>query len=51
MQLLWATSESYTEELVKPYISKFAYDHLYPAKSLHDAGAAIAGGSDWPVSG
>ena len=51
MQLLWATSESYTEELVKPYISTSAYDHLYPAKSLHDAGATIAGGSDWPVSG
>ena len=50
MQLLWATSESYTEELVKPYLSTFAYDYQYPAKSLHDAGATIAGGSDWPVS-
>ncbi|SEM47043.1 hypothetical protein SAMN04487857_102150 [Pseudomonas sp. ok272] len=50
MQLLWATGESYTEELVKPYISAFAYGYQYPAKSLHDAGATIAGGSDWPVS-
>ncbi|MBS7692490.1 hypothetical protein KIN08_02580, partial [Vibrio cholerae] len=32
MQLLWATSESYTEELVKPYLSTSAYEHLYPAK-------------------
>ncbi|SEN51944.1 hypothetical protein SAMN04487857_12018 [Pseudomonas sp. ok272] len=50
MQLLWATGESYTVELVKPYISAFAYGYQYPAKSLHDAGATISGGSDWPVS-
>ncbi len=50
MQLLWATGESYTVELVKPYISAFAYGYQYPARSLHDAGAVIAGGSDWPVS-
>ncbi|WP_350616112.1 amidohydrolase [Pseudomonas sp. HY7a-MNA-CIBAN-0227] len=50
MQLLWATSESYTEALVKPYISAFAYGYQYPARSLHDAGAIIAGASDWPVS-
>ncbi|VVO17736.1 amidohydrolase [Pseudomonas fluorescens] len=50
MQLLWATGESYTVELVKPYISAFAYGYQYPAKSLHSAGAVIAGGSDWPVS-
>ena len=50
MQLLWATGESYTVELVKPYISAFAYGYQYPARSLHNAGAVIAGGSDWPVS-
>ncbi|EJM56477.1 amidohydrolase [Pseudomonas sp. GM48] len=50
MQLLWATGETYTVELVKPYISAFAYGYQYPARSLHDAGAVIAGGSDWPVS-
>lgn len=50
MQLLWATAESYTEELVKPYISDSAYRYMYPAQSLHKAGAVIAGGSDWPVS-
>jgi predicted amidohydrolase YtcJ len=50
LQLLWATAESYTEELVKPYISDSAYRHMYPAQSLHQAGAVIAGGSDWPVS-
>lgn len=50
LQLLWATAESYTEELVRPYISDSAYRYMYPAQSLHKAGATIAGGSDWPVS-
>ncbi|MWV13038.1 amidohydrolase family protein [Pseudomonas sp. R-28-1W-6] len=50
MQLLWATAESYTEELVKPYVSAFTYRYQYPARSLHKAGATIAGASDWPVS-
>ncbi|VVO24784.1 amidohydrolase [Pseudomonas fluorescens] len=50
MQLLWATAESYTEELVKPYVSASAYGYQYPAQSLHSAGVLIAGASDWPVS-
>lgn len=50
MQLLWATAESYTEELVKPYVSAAAYQTHYPARSLHKAGAMLAGASDWPVS-
>ncbi|VXB69170.1 conserved exported hypothetical protein [Pseudomonas sp. 8AS] len=50
MQLLWATAESYTEELVKPYVSAYTYRYQYPARSLHKAGATIAGASDWPVS-
>lgn len=50
MQLLWATAESYTEELVKPYVNANAYRYMYPAQSLHKAGAVISGGSDWPVS-
>ncbi|MDD2047482.1 amidohydrolase [Pseudomonas putida] len=50
MQMLWATGESYTVELVKPYISASAYSYQYPANSLEHAGAMIAGASDWPVS-
>ncbi|MDP3845637.1 MAG: amidohydrolase [Pseudomonas sp.] len=50
MQLLWATAETYTEDLVKPYVSAMTYSHQYPAQSLHKAGAIIAGASDWPVS-
>jgi predicted amidohydrolase YtcJ len=50
MQLLWATGENYTVELVKPYVSAQAYAYQYPAHSLQQAGAVIAGASDWPVS-
>ncbi|AGI23269.1 amidohydrolase [Pseudomonas sp. ATCC 13867] len=50
MQLDWATAEPYTVELVKPYIADDAYRYMYPAKSLLDNGATIAGASDWPVS-
>ncbi|MFV3330343.1 amidohydrolase [Pseudomonas sp. NY15437] len=50
MQLDWATAEPYTVEMVKPYIADDAYRYMYPAKSLLDNGATIAGASDWPVS-
>lgn len=50
MQLLWARADSYTETLVKPYVDAMAYRYQYPARSLHKAGAIIAGASDWPVS-
>ncbi|MCP8464448.1 amidohydrolase [Pseudomonas sp. ZM23] len=50
MQLDWATAEAYTVELVKPYIADDAYRYMYPAKSLLNNGAEIAGASDWPVS-
>ncbi|UVL63972.1 amidohydrolase [Pseudomonas sp. B21-032] len=50
MQMLWATAENYTVELVKPYVSAQGYAYQYPAHSLQQAGALIAGASDWPVS-
>lgn len=50
MQLLWAAGDDYTLDLVKPYVSAFAYRFQYPAHSLLKNGATIAGGSDWPVS-
>ncbi|UVL58643.1 amidohydrolase [Pseudomonas sp. B21-035] len=50
MQMLWATAENYTVELVKPYVSAQGYAFQYPAHSLQQAGALIAGASDWPVS-
>jgi len=50
MQLLWATADSYTEDLVKPYISATAYEYMYPARSILNHGGVICGASDWPVS-
>lgn len=50
MQLLWATADHYTMELVKPYIDPGLFRHQYPAMSLVRAGATLCGASDWPVS-
>jgi predicted amidohydrolase YtcJ len=49
MQLQWATRNVWTMEALKPYIGKKRWERMYPAKSLRDAGARLAGGSDWPV--
>ena len=49
-QLLWATAEEDSVELVKPYVDPQLYPWMYPARSMLDAGATIAGASDWPVS-
>ncbi len=50
LQLLWAVADPSTNEQVKPYIAPSIYRWMYPARSLLDAGAVIAGASDWPVS-
>jgi predicted amidohydrolase YtcJ len=50
LQLLWASAEEDTIELVKPYIDPELYRWQYPARSLLDAGATISGASDWFVS-
>ncbi len=50
MQLLWASGDEYTLDMVKPYVSAFAFRYQYPAHSLLQQGATIAGASDWPVS-
>ncbi|HEY6301606.1 MAG TPA: amidohydrolase [Terriglobales bacterium] len=50
LQLLWATAETDTIELVKPYVDPELYRWQYPARSLLDAGAMISGASDWFVS-
>lgn len=49
-QLLWAESDPYTVTATMPYIGATRSRYLYPARSLLDAGALIAGGSDWGVS-
>jgi len=50
LQLLWAQGNSDAVEAVKPYIDPEIYRWQYPARSLLDAGATIAGASDWAVS-
>ena len=50
LQLLWASAEEDTIELVKPYLDPDLYQWQYPARSLLDNGATISGASDWPVS-
>lgn len=50
MQLLWAAGDDYTLDMVKPYVSAFAFRYQYPAHSLLLQGATIAGASDWPMS-
>jgi len=50
LQLLWAIADPSTNEQVKPYIDPSIYRWMYPARSILDTGAVIAGASDWPVS-
>jgi predicted amidohydrolase YtcJ len=50
MQLEWARREPATEGPLEPYLGPERYRCVYPAGSLHKAGAIIAGGSDWDIS-
>ena len=50
LQLLWAIADESTNEQVKPFIDPQIYRWMYPARSMLDTGAVIAGASDWPVS-
>jgi predicted amidohydrolase YtcJ len=50
-QLQWAVFEpAYIGKATLPYLGPERSRYLYPARSLLDAGARIAGGSDWDVS-
>ena len=49
-QLEWAKREPATEGPLEPFLGPDRYRYLYPAGSLHKAGAMIIGGSDWDVS-
>jgi predicted amidohydrolase YtcJ len=50
VQLLWATADPSTIDVVKPYVDPQIYSWMYRARSLLEAGALVAGSSDWPVS-
>ncbi len=49
-QLLWAQRDDYVDNATVKYLGPQRSRYLYPARSLRDAGAKIAGGSDWGVS-
>jgi predicted amidohydrolase YtcJ len=49
-QLLWAQRDDYIDGATAKYLGPERSRYLYPARSLRDAGAKIAGGSDWSVS-
>jgi len=49
-QLQWAMRDPYIVKATLPYLGPERSRYLYPARSLYDAGALIAGGSDWGVS-
>jgi predicted amidohydrolase YtcJ len=50
LQLLWASAEPDTIEILKPYVDAEIYKWQYPARSILDNGGVISGASDWPVS-
>ena len=50
LQLLWASAEADTIEIVKPYLEDSVYKWQYPARSVLNSGGVISGASDWPVS-
>ena len=49
-QLLWAQRDDYIVKGTLNYLGPERSRYLYPARSLRDGGALIAGGSDWGVS-
>jgi predicted amidohydrolase YtcJ len=49
-QLLWAEDDPYVERATIPFLGPERSRFLYPVRSLRDAGALIAAGSDWDVS-
>ncbi|WP_406344026.1 amidohydrolase [Streptomyces sp. NBC_00648] len=49
MQLQWAMRDIWTMEALLPYIGPERHRLMYPARSLERHGAALSGGSDWPV--
>jgi predicted amidohydrolase YtcJ len=49
-QLLWAERDDYIVQGTLRYLGPERSRWIYPARSLRDAGALIAGGSDWSVS-
>jgi predicted amidohydrolase YtcJ len=50
MQPLWAYADDFITTLTEPRLGPERSKWLYPFRSLQQAGARLAGGSDWSVS-
>ncbi len=50
IQPYWATNDAQMRDLTLPFLPPERAALQYPFRSLHRAGAVIAGGSDWTVS-
>ncbi|MEU2282694.1 amidohydrolase family protein [Streptomyces sp. NPDC013178] len=50
LQMLWAAHEPQMDELTLPFLGAERGTRQYPFGDLLRAGAALAAGSDWPVS-
>jgi predicted amidohydrolase YtcJ len=50
IQAAWAVNDADMTELTAPLLGAERARRQYPFRSLRDAGAALAAGSDWPVS-
>jgi predicted amidohydrolase YtcJ len=50
LQMLWGELDEQLEQLTFPFVAPELVARHYPFRELHDAGAALCAGSDWPVS-
>ena len=50
LQLLWAQPDNYSIDALKPWLGADRMARQYPARSLAENHAVIAGGSDWDVT-
>jgi predicted amidohydrolase YtcJ len=50
MQPLWAYADAFITDLTEPRLGLERSRYLYPFASLRNAGARLAGGSDWSVT-
>lgn len=49
MSTQWAIPDTFTVDSMLPYMGPERHKYQYPTGSLFEAGATLAGGSDWPV--
>lgn len=49
MSFQWAQQAPYSMEAVKEQLGPVRYERMEPEGSLHNAGARVAYGSDWPI--